>query len=87
VFPNGSKSILKNGIFVIASNQDPRQLIDLAKSADIVCPVISALSANPQKIVEDPFNYGGAFDEAGYTTINLLRSLGLPKVVGLVQHL
>jgi len=44
------------------------------------------LSANPQKIVEDPFNYAGAFDEAGYVTINLLRSLGLPKIVGLIQH-
>jgi hypothetical protein len=37
--------------------------------------------------MEDPHNYGGAFDEAGYATINLLRSLGLPKVVGIIQHL
>ncbi len=61
--------------------------MDLAKCADIVCPVVSTLSANVQRIVEDPFNFGGAFDEAGYATINLLRSLGLPKVVGLIQHL
>lgn len=52
-----------------------------------MCPVLSVKSANPQKIVEDPYNYAGAFDESGYTIINLLRSLGLPKVVGLIQHL
>lgn len=71
---------------MIGSLRDTKQLLDLAKCADIVCPVLSVLSANPQKIVEDPFNYAGAFDEAGYITINLLRSLGLPKVVGLIQH-
>lgn len=49
--------------------------------------MLSALAANPQRITEDPLNYGGAFDEAGYATINLLRSLGLPRVVGLIQHL
>lgn len=61
--------------------------MDLAKCADIVCPVVSTLSANVQKITEDPYNYAGTFDEAGYATINLLRSLGLPKVVGVIQHL
>ncbi len=62
-------------------------MIDLAKCADIVCPILSVKSANPQRIVEDPLNYAGAFDESGYTIINLLRSLGLPKVVGLIQHI
>ena len=73
-------------MFVVDSGKDPRQLIDLAKCADIVCPVLSVLSANPQKIVEDPYNYAGAFDQDGYTVINLLRSLGLPRVIGLFQH-
>jgi len=71
----------------VGSNRDTKQLLDLAKCADIVCPVVSLLSANPQRIVEDPFNYAGAFDEAGYTTINMLRSLGLPRVIGLIQHI
>ena len=61
--------------------------MDLAKCADIVCPVLSVLSANPQKIAEDPYNYGGAFDEWGYTAINMLRSLGLQRVVGIIQHM
>ena len=87
IFPGAVRSPLRNRLFVVGSQREPRELIDLAKSADIVCPVISALAANPQKITEDPLNYGGAFDEAGYATINLLRSLGLPKVVGLIQHL
>lgn len=72
---------------MVGSQREPRELIDLAKTADIVCPVVSALAANPQRITEDPLNYAGAFDEAGYATVNLLRSLGLPRVVGLIQHL
>ena len=47
---------------MIGSPREPMQLIDLAKCADIVVPVVSVMSANPQKIVEDPFNYAGAFD-------------------------
>ena len=87
IFPGAVRSPLRNRLFVVGSQREPRELIDLAKSADIVCPVLSVLSANPQRITEDPLNYGGAFDEAGYATINLLRSLGLPRVVGLLQHL
>ena len=51
VFPGPSKSLIKNRLFVIASDRDPKKLIDLAKCADIVCPVVSVLSANAQKIV------------------------------------
>ena len=87
MFPSAQRSPIKNKLFVIGSNRETKQLLDLAKCADIVCPVVSLLSANPQRIVEDPFNYAGAFDEAGYTTINMLRSLGLPRVVGLIQHI
>jgi len=51
VFPGPNKSPIKNRLFVIASERDPKKLIDFAKCADIVCPVVSVLSANPQKIV------------------------------------
>ena len=62
VFPAPQKSPIKNRLFLVASGRDTKQLMDLAKCADIVCPVLSVLSANPQKIVEDPYNSGGAFD-------------------------
>jgi hypothetical protein len=62
VFPAPHRSPIKNRLFIVGSPRDKKQLIDLAKCADIVCPVLSVLSANPQKIVEDPFNYAGAFD-------------------------
>lgn len=55
-FPAPNRSPIKNRLYVIGSPREPMQLIDLAKCADIVCPVVSVLSANPQKIVEDPFN-------------------------------
>jgi hypothetical protein len=85
--PGQSKSQIKNRIFVVGSEREPKQLMDLAKCADIVCPVVSLLSADANNIVQDPYNYARAFDEAGYSTINLLRTLGLPKVVGIIQHL
>jgi len=56
------RSPIKNKIFIVGSHREPKELIDLAKCADIVCPVVSALSANVQKIVEDPLNYAGTFD-------------------------
>ena len=87
VGPTHSRSMLKNRLFVVGSSQEPQQLMDLAKCADIICPVISVQAADPQRITQDPFNYAGAFDESGYAVINLLRSLSLPRVVGLMQHL
>lgn len=35
----------------------------------------------------DPHEQGGAFDENGYTMLNMIRSMGTPTVIGVVQHL
>ena len=52
IFPASHKSPIKNKLFLVgAPERDTKQLMDLAKCADIVCPVLSVLSANPQKIV------------------------------------
>jgi hypothetical protein len=52
VFPAPQKSPIKNKLFLVAApDRDSKQLVDLAKCADIVCPVVSVLSANPQRIV------------------------------------
>lgn len=87
LLPGPARSPIKNRLFIIGTDRDPAKLIDLAKCADIVCPVVSALAANPQRITEDPFGNAGTFDEAGYATVNLLRSIGVSRVVGLIQHL
>jgi hypothetical protein len=35
----------------------------------------------------NPLENGGAFDERGYTIVNVIRSFGTPAVVGVVQDL
>ena len=35
----------------------------------------------------DPHEKGGAFDEVGYTMLNMIRSMGAPTVIGIVQDL
>ncbi len=35
----------------------------------------------------DPHEKGGAFDERGYLILNMLRSLGAPSIIGIIQHL
>jgi hypothetical protein len=62
LFPGAGRAPIRNRLFVVGSQREPQELIDLAKCADIVCPVLSALAANPQRITEDPLNFGGAFD-------------------------
>lgn len=62
-------------------------LLDLIKSADIVCPVLSCTSTNIQMINLDPHEAGGAFDDLGYTIVNTLRSLGTPTIFSIVQDI
>lgn len=35
----------------------------------------------------NPYDEGKAFDDIGYTILNMVRSLGVPTTVGLIQHL
>jgi pre-rRNA-processing protein TSR1 len=87
MFPISSKTFLKSKIQFIAPSRDISQLIDLAKCADIICPVLSCKSTNTQGMNLDPFIEGKAFDDIGYTILNMLRSFGVPTTVGVIQHL
>lgn len=61
--------------------------MDLVKCADIICPVLSCKSTNVKEMHLDPHEKGGAFDERGYIILNMIRSLGAPSTIGIVQHL
>jgi pre-rRNA-processing protein TSR1 len=87
IFPIVNKTFVKNKIFFISPKKDIEQLIDLAKCADIICPVLSCKETNPQGMNLDPYSEGKAFDETGYTILNLLRSMGVPNTIGIIQHL
>lgn len=62
-------------------------LHDLIKCADIICPVLSCRHTNTQAMNLEPHEQGGAFDEAGYAMLNMIRSMGTPTVIGVVQDL
>ena len=87
MFPISNKTYLKSKIQFIAPSREIGQLMDLAKCADIICPVLSCKSTNTQGMNLDPHVSGKAFDEAGYTILNRLRSFGVPTTVGIIQHL
>lgn len=87
MFPISNKTYLKSKIQFIAPSRDIKQLIDLAKCADIICPVLSCKSTNTKGMNLDPYLQGKAFDDTGYTILNMLRSFGVPTTVGIIQHL
>lgn len=69
------------------TSQDLESLMDIIKCSDIICPVLSCKSTNVQGMQLDPHEKGGAFDEIGYTLINMIRSMGTPTTIGIVQDL
>ena len=86
MFPISNKTYLKNKIQFIAPSRDIGQLMDLAKCADIICPVLSCKSTNTQGMNLDPYIEGKAFDEIGYMILNMLRGFGVPTTVSIIQH-
>ena len=86
MFPISNKTFLKSKIQFIAPSRDIPQLMDLAKCADIICPVLSCKSTNTQGMNLDPHESGRAFDDVGYTILNMLRTFGVPTTVGVIQH-
>ena len=61
--------------------------MDIIKCADIICPVLSCKSTDVQGMQLDPHEKGGAFDEKGYIILNMVRSLGTPTTIGIVQQI
>jgi hypothetical protein len=55
--------------------------------ADIVLVVMSCKETNVQGVKEDPFLHSKAIDELGYRGLSLIRSQGMPSLIGVLQHL
>lgn len=63
------------------------EILDYAKIADVICPVLSVEDVNLDKFKADPHTYGGAFDELGLTTISVLRAQGLGTTIPIIQDI
>lgn len=74
-------------IFLQIDRHDPYSVMDVAKVADIVLVCMSCKETNVSGVKEDPFGQSKAIDEAGYKALNLIRSQGMPSLIGVLHHL
>lgn len=66
---------------------DPYSVLDVGKIADIILVVMSCKETNVQGVKDDPFLHSNAIDELGYRALSLIRSQGMPSLIGVLQHL
>jgi len=74
-------------IFLEMDRNDPYSVMDIAKIADIVVVALSCKKTNVNGIKQDPFEHAKAIDELGYRALSLIRSQGMPSLIGVLQHL
>jgi pre-rRNA-processing protein TSR1 len=74
-------------IFLEMDRNDPYSVMDIAKIADIVVVSLSCKKTNVNGIKQDPFEHAKAIDELGYRALSLIRSQGMPSLIGVLQHL
>lgn len=61
--------------------------MDIAKIADIVVVSMSCKKTNVNGVKQDPFEHAKAIDELGYRALSLIRSQGMPSLIGVLQHI
>lgn len=74
-------------IFLEVNRDDPYSVLDVGKVCDLVVVVMSCKKTNVTGVKQDPFEHGKAIDEIGYRALQLIRTQGMPTMVGVLQHL
>lgn len=74
-------------IFLQVDRNDPYSVLDVCKVADLVVGVMSCKFTNVGGLKSDPFEHAKAIDEIGYRALFMMRSQGMPSLVGVLQHL
>ena len=69
------------------NREDEYSVLEVGKIADLVLVVMSCAESKVEGLKIDPDNNSHAIDEIGYKALSLLRSQGLPGLVGVLQHL
>jgi len=62
-------------------------VLEIGKIADLILVVMSCADCDVKGLKQDPDKYAHAIDEAGYKALGMLRSQGLPSLIGVLQHL
>ena len=74
-------------IFLQMDRNDPYSIMDVSKVADIVITVMSCKETQVSTLKQDPYEASNAIDEIGYRALHLVRSQGMPTLIGVLQHL
>ena len=73
-------------IFLEIDRNDPYSVMDVCKMADILITVMSCKNTIISGLKQDPFANAKAIDETGYRALSLVRSQGMPTLLGVLQH-
>lgn len=88
--PNGLKlpkwAVKKQFITVHCVERELHHVLDWAKVADVLVPVLAYTGGDVSAILHNP-EVCNPFDELAYSHLSALRAQGMPKIVGLIQGL
>ena len=73
-------------IFLEINRDDPYSVMDTCKVADLLITVMSCKNTNVSGVKQDPFAHAKAIDEIGYRALGLVRTQGMPSLIGVLQH-
>lgn len=71
-------------MFLPINRDDPYHVLELGKVADMILVVMSCSEVDTKGLKIDPDKYSHAIDETGYKALGLLRSQGLPSLIGVL---
>jgi hypothetical protein len=71
-------------IFLEINRDDEHHVLEVGKLADIVIVVMSCGETDVKGLKVDPEQHSHAIDEKGYKALGLLRSQGMPSLIGVL---
>ena len=71
-------------IFLEINREDDNSVLEVGKIADLIVVVMSSAESDSKGLKTDPDKFSHAIDEVGYKALGLLRSQGLPALVGVL---
>lgn len=71
-------------IFLEINRDDDQAVLEVGKIADLVLVVMSCADSEVKGLKVDPVQFSHAIDETGYKALSLLRSQGLPALIGVL---
>lgn len=74
-------------IFLEIDRESDYSVLEVGKIADLILVVMSCAECDVTGVKQDPDKFANAIDETGYKALGMLRSQGLPALIGVLQHL